>query len=162
MRTSCRFLNTVQAALAVLTLLAAAGASGVAAQGRAAPPAPAAEAPSAEVRAAVRRVVERQLLAFQRDDGEEAFSYAAPDIQARFGTPENFMRMVRGGYRAVYRPLQVSFQAAVLREGRLVQPLLVTGEDGRGQLALYLMERQPDGSWRIGGVTLLPTGGTGA
>ena len=145
--------------LVLLVLLAMAGSSTVAA---ADPAAPAESAPSAEVRAAVRRVVERQLLAFQRDDGEEAFSYAAPAIQQHFGTPENFMRMVREGYRAVYRPLQVSFQVAVLREGRLVQPLLVTGEDGRAQLALYLMERQPDGRWRIGGVRLLPTGGTGA
>ena len=40
--------------------------------------------------AAIRTAVESQLAAFQRDDGAAAFSYAAPAIQEKFGTPENF------------------------------------------------------------------------
>jgi len=32
----------------------------------------------------------------------------------------------------------------------------VIGPDGRGVIALYRMEEQPDGSWRIAGVTLHP------
>ena len=55
-------------------------------------------------RNAIRQVIENQLAAFQRDDGSEAFSYASPGIQRRFGTPDNFMAMVRSGYAAVYRP----------------------------------------------------------
>lgn len=112
--------------------------------------------------AAVRVVIENQIAAFQRDDGVEAFSYASPSVQAIFGNPENFMRMVRNGYRPVYRPRQVFFQEAVLYQGRLVQALLVTDQDGDVVIALYTMEQQPDGSWRIGSVVLLPTRATGA
>jgi len=32
----------------------------------------------------------------------------------------------------------------------------VIGPDGRGVIALYRMEEQPDGNWRIAGVTLHP------
>ena len=39
--------------------------------------------------------------------------------------------------------------------GKLAQPVRVTGPDGRPVLAMYHMERQADGSWRINGVTLL-------
>ena len=112
--------------------------------------------------AGVRVVIEIQIAAFQRDDGVEAFSYASPTVQDIFGNPENFMRMVRNGYRPVYRPRQVFFQEAVLHQGQLVQALVVTDQDGDVVIALYTMEQQPDGSWRIGGVVLLPTRATGA
>lgn len=105
--------------------------------------------------AAIRGVIERQLQAFQRDDGGEAFSYASPGIQARFGTPAAFMAMVRSGYGAVYRPLEVEFRSLSLEQGRGVQEVYFVGPDGRAALALYLMERQPDGSWRIDGVRLV-------
>jgi Domain of unknown function (DUF4864) len=111
---------------------------------------------------AIRRVIEAQLAAFQRDDGGEAFSYAAPAIQQQFGTPERFMRMVREGYAPVYRPRQVIFEELVVQDGRWVQPLLVTAQDSRVLVALYTMERQPDGSWRIGGVVLLASRAQGA
>lgn len=117
---------------------------------------------SPEERVAIRKVVESQLAAFRRDDGRTAFSFAAPEIQSRFKTPENFMRMVRQGYRVLYRPLQIHFQPALKKQGRIVQPLLATAEDGRTVMALYLMQRQPGGEWRIAGVALAPTGQKGA
>jgi hypothetical protein len=125
-------------------------------------PARAAETPSAADAAAIRRVVERQLAAIRRDDGAEAFSYAAPAIQQQFVTPEAFMRMVRDGYRPVYRPRQVIFQGVLLHNGEWVQPLLVTAEDGRVVIALYEMERQPDATWRVSGVLLLAAQAQGA
>ncbi|MFQ5973456.1 MAG: DUF4864 domain-containing protein [Alphaproteobacteria bacterium] len=107
--------------------------------------------------AAIRQVIESQIAAFARDDGEEAFSYASPGIRELFGTVENFMAMVRGGYQAVYRPREVRFQDTVpLPGGHAAQRLVVVGPDGRVVVAFYRMERQSDGSWRIGGVQLLP------
>lgn len=141
-------------------------AAGLAAGGAEGHPAPKPDAPVARSTAgdaaAIRAVIEAQLAAFQRDDGAEAFSYAAPQIQAQFGTPERFMRMVRRGYAPVYRPRQVFFRDLLRHEGRVVQPLLVTAQDGRVLIALYTMARQPDGSWRIGGVALLPAKAQGA
>lgn len=105
-------------------------------------------------REAIRRVISQQLDAFQRDDEIEAFSYASPSIQAQFKTPAEFMRMVRSGYEAVYRPRSTRFLEAIVMDGQIVQPLEVVAPDGSLVMAFYLMERQPDGSWRISGCVL--------
>ena len=115
-----------------------------------------------EERVAIRKVIESQLAAFQQDDGRTAFSFAAPEIQSQFGTPENFMRMVRQGYRVLYRPLNIYFKSARSDQGQIVQPLLATAEGGLTVVALYLMKRQPGGEWRIGGVMLVPSEQKGA
>lgn len=105
--------------------------------------------------ATIRRVIESQLAAFRRDDAREAFSYASPGIQRRFGNPENFMTMVKTGYRSVYRPLEVQFREIRMLDGGPAQVIDFVGPDGQAVTAIYLMERQPDGSWRIDGVYLL-------
>ncbi len=122
----------------------------------AAAPAAAEEAPGAGDEAAIRAVIQSQLEAFQRDDGVAAFSYAAPNIQLKFATPEIFMSMVRTGYQAVYRPQEVRFLEALTRDGEIAQAVRFVGPDGAAVIAVYLMERQPDGSWRIAGVHLFP------
>jgi hypothetical protein len=99
--------------------------------------------------AAIRAVIEQQLAAFQRDDGATAFSFASPGIREQFGTAENFMLMVRSGYQPVYRPREVAFGALTSVEGRLVQRVFLVGPDGVAVVALYTMERQADGSWKI-------------
>jgi hypothetical protein len=98
--------------------------------------------------------IESQLLAFQRDDGERAFSFASPGIRRKFANTGIFMAMVRNGYPAVYRPREVEFRDLRAEAGRLLQEVLFVGPDGRPVLAVYEMQQQPDGSWRIDGVTL--------
>ncbi len=111
--------------------------------------------PSAPDQQAIRGVIEAQLGAFRRDDGMAAFSYASPVIREKFGTPENFMAMVRGSYAAVYRPRQVEFRETRTMAGQTAQAVRFVGPDGKAVLAIYTMERQPDGGWRIGGVYLV-------
>ncbi len=105
--------------------------------------------------AAIRAVIEHQLAAFQRDDAAAAFSDASPGIQAKFGTPDTFMDMVRTGYQPVYRPRETEFRELVAGPEGLVQKVLFVGPDGRPVLAMYSMEREDDGSWRISGCVLL-------
>ncbi len=112
----------------------------------------------AEAGAEIRAVIEAQMAAFQRDDAEAAFAFAAPDIQARFVSPANFMRMVREGYRPVYRPREVVFGEIFTLGGKPVQRVRVVGPDGNVVIADYVMVRQPDGSWRIDGCYLSETG----
>ncbi|KGM36203.1 hypothetical protein P409_00670 [Inquilinus limosus MP06] len=99
-------------------------------------------------------VIQKQLDAFQGDRAAEAFGYASPGIQQMFGTPDNFLAMVRQGYAPVYRPRSVDFRELVTREGRIVQKVLFVGPDGVPVIAEYFMQRQPDGSWRIDGCRL--------
>jgi len=115
---------------------------------------PHAEDLAAADRGAIRAVVEDQLAAFQRDDGTAAFALASPHIREQFGSVENFMEMVRTGYQPVYRPREVAFGDVTITDGRIVQRVLLVGPDGIPVTALYTMERQPDGSWRIAGCTL--------
>ena len=111
----------------------------------------------AGARQAIRSIIQSQLNASQRDDGHEAFSYAAPGIRQRFQTPEVFMAMVRSGYAAVYRPRAVEFLEMLVKDDRTVQMMRFVGPDGVAIIAMYGMERQPDGTWRISGVVLLRT-----
>jgi len=113
--------------------------------------------PGAADQRAIRQVIERQIDAFRRDDGAGAFAFASPAIQAQFGSADVFMAMVRTGYAAVYRPRDVRFLELGTVEGRLVQRVGVVGPDGRPAVAHYVMQRQPDGSWRIDGCVLTRT-----
>ncbi len=99
-------------------------------------------------------VIRDQIAAFQANDAARAFGYASPGIQAKFGTPEAFLEMVRIGYFPVYRGEGLAFRGITIEDGVPVQAVEVRGASGLGVLALYFMERQPDGSWRISGVIL--------
>ncbi len=110
--------------------------------------------PSAPDRTAIREVISRQIQAFQHDDAAAAFGFASPSIQQLMGTPENFLNLVRGHYQPVYRPRSTVFGRLAEQDGQLVQEVDVVGPDGLGVQALYSMEKQADGTWRISGCEL--------
>ena len=108
---------------------------------------------------AVRAVVEAQLDAFAADDAKRAFSYAAPSIREMFGTPDQFMAMVKGGYPVVYRPASITFLQPAWTQGQLVQGVHLTDASGALWIAIYRLERQADKSWRISGCEVQPSAG---
>jgi hypothetical protein len=105
--------------------------------------------------AAIQSTIQGQLEAFKRDDAGAAYGFAAPSIQRMFPTQDIFLQMVRQGYLPVYRPQAYRFDR--LREvgGSLAQEVRITDSEGTQWLALYTMEKQPDGSWKISGCTLV-------
>ncbi len=105
-------------------------------------------------RLAIEQVITSQIEAFLHDAAEAAFGFASPKIQRLFGDAGHFMGMVRQGYAPVYRPRSFTFEALTRVEGRLVQRVMLVGPDGAETLALYTMEREADGSWRIDGCEL--------
>jgi hypothetical protein len=119
-------------------------------------PAAAAEIPTAPANLAtedvakIRNIIIGQIDAFKADDAEKAFSFAAPNIRKIFQTPEIFLHMVRKSYQAVYRPQSFEFRPMQRIDGNIVQPLTLVGPSGVAETALYVMEPQPDGSWKIG------------
>ena len=103
--------------------------------------------------------------AFRHDDAALAFSYATPDIQELMGTPEQFLAMVRAQYLPVYRSKKVSFREPVelADQPGVIQPAVVTGPDDLPVFAVYTVELQKSGEWRISGCLLyklLPGDGT--
>ncbi|MBW4426608.1 MAG: DUF4864 domain-containing protein [Nostoc desertorum CM1-VF14] len=103
----------------------------------------------------IRSVIEYQLATFQKDDARGAFAFASPAIQAQFVTPENFIRMVKISYPAVYRPRSVFFEEITTIQGKITQPVLLLAPDGVPLRALYFMEKQPDNTWKINGCFLV-------
>jgi hypothetical protein len=113
-------------------------------------------------RTAVQSTIEQQLQAFLRDDAATAYSFAAPAIKTMFPTEDVFMQMVRQGYPQVYRPRSHQFQELLEKSGHLEQSVDIVDGDGTFWTALYTLERQPDGSWKITGCFLLKKPGVGA
>ena len=58
---------------------------------------------------AIKKTIEDQIAAFKLDDFETAFGFATPFLKERFGSAENFGKMVRNGYPMVWRPSKVIF-----------------------------------------------------
>jgi hypothetical protein len=106
-------------------------------------------------REAIRSMIESQIEAFRRDDASAAYGYAAPAIQGMYPSIDQFMAMVRSQYPPVYRPRSVTFGEFIEAPGGLLQKVFITGPDGENWVAVYSLERQPDGSWRISGCFLM-------
>jgi Domain of unknown function (DUF4864) len=106
---------------------------------------------------AIRKVISDQLVALKAGDGAKAMTYAAPGIREQFGTPENFMRMVRGGYSALLTARRTQFLEGAVIEDAVVQPLRLFLPDETVLVALYQMQKQSDGQWRIGGCWIAPS-----
>ena len=108
---------------------------------------------------AIRAVVEAQLDAFAQDDAGKAFALAAPQIQLMFGNAQTFMRMVKTGYPAVYRPASVIFLKPEVIDGDTMQLVQLSDQEGVVWIAAYRMQRQNDKQWRINGCELEKSAG---
>lgn len=108
--------------------------------------------------AAAQKVIRSQEQAFARDDAAAAWSHAAPAIQELFPRPEIFMQMVQQGYAPVYRHRSFEFGEAKAAGGEIAQRVYIVDDNGEAWEALYTLERQPDGSYRITGCSLLKAG----
>ena len=107
--------------------------------------------------ASARGVIESQINAFLDDDAATAYSFAAPAIKQIYPDQTRFFDMVKRGYQPVYRPGNFAFgrsKAAADGSG-IVQEVIIQGPDGEDWTALYSLERQPDGSFKINGVQMI-------
>jgi len=105
-------------------------------------------------RIAIRATVQAQLKAIHANDADGAFAYATVELQRKVGSPYAFMQMIRESYEPVYQPRAVFFQDAHLMEGVVTQHVLFMDQNGAPVKALYSMQRQSDGTWRINGFML--------
>lgn len=116
-------------------------------------PAPAQEvlAPNPDIEA----TISGQFDAFLAEDVAGAWTFASPNIQRLFGTPDNFGRMVRQGYPMVWAPAEVDFIDLQSFGGVLVQRVQVIDGAGVAHYLGYQMV-ETEGGWRINGVQILP------
>lgn len=108
----------------------------------------------AEIKAA-QTVIDSQLKAFIANDGATAYSFAAPNVKQIFPTVDIFMNMVTNGYAPVRKPQSYSFgRVEQTAPGSIVQQVLIVGPDGKDYEAVYTLQQQPDGSFKITGCSL--------
>jgi len=107
---------------------------------------------------AAQNVIRSQEQAFSRDDAAGAYSFAAPAIKHIFPNANIFMSMVQNGYALVYRHRSFEFGEARAEGEWVAQRVHIVDQDGQGWEALYTLEQQADGSFKITGCTLLKAG----
>jgi Domain of unknown function (DUF4864) len=109
---------------------------------------------------AAQMTIQNQIQAFRAGDDARAYSYAAPNISQFFPTVDSFMAMVKNGYAPVWNPQNFEFgKSKEIGTDQVLQEVEVIAKDGSFWKALYTLNRQPDGSWKINGVQLLKADG---
>ncbi len=108
--------------------------------------------------AAAQAIIRSQEQAFARDDAAAAYAFAAPAIRAVFPDADIFMSMVRRSYAPVYRHKSFEFGEVRTADGRIAQTVRIIDADGNPWDALYALEQQGDGSWKISGCVLKAVG----
>lgn len=99
--------------------------------------------------------IDGQLKAFMADDGAAAYSFAAPNVKRIFPTVDSFMNMVTNGYAPVRKPRTYAFgKVQEMSPTSIIQQVLIVGPDGKDYEAVYTLEQQPDGTYRITGCSL--------
>lgn len=98
--------------------------------------------------------IDSQLDAFAADDFETAFTFASPNLQRFFQSPQNFQRMVTQGYPMVWRFQNVEFLGLREQGGALWQRVRIVDQQGVTHLLDYRMLETAEG-WRINGVQIL-------
>jgi len=106
---------------------------------------------------AIQQVIGDQLKALKAGDGSRAMTYSVPGIRQQFGTPERFLRMVREGYSALLEARSSTFLEGAVVDGVTIQPLQLVLPDNTVLVALYQMQKQKDGRWRIAGCVIAPS-----
>ncbi|MBZ9793400.1 DUF4864 domain-containing protein [Rhizobium sp. 3T7] len=107
---------------------------------------------------ATRTMIEAQIKAFLNEDVDTAYSFAAPGIKAIYPDKNVFFAMVKKSYEPVYHPGNYAFgRSRSIDNGAMIyHEVLISGRDGKDWTAVYQVARQPDGSYKINGVQIVP------
>jgi Domain of unknown function (DUF4864) len=106
---------------------------------------------------AIKKVIVDQRRALKAGDAAKAFSYASPGIRDQFGDAATFIGMVRTAYAALLTARYTEFLEGAVIDGIVIQPLRLIDSDNTVRVALYIMQRQDNGTWRIGGCQIAPS-----
>jgi Domain of unknown function (DUF4864) len=112
--------------------------------------------PTTQEWAEIRQLIQTQLDAFARDDGEASYALAAPSVKERFPTAEAFNKMVRDNYRPIYNPREIKFLTPSIIQGRIMQGIQFLSDENQMLLAVFTVERQEDKTWKIKACSLMP------
>ena len=110
-----------------------------------------------EDRAAIIAVVQLQLEAVADDNADAAFALATADTRNRLRNSNTFLQIIKQQFAPIYRHQRAIFSSPEVIDGRMVQVVRLTDSDSSVWLAIYQMQREPDGNWKIAGCRLIET-----
>lgn len=100
-------------------------------------------------------VVEAQMKAIRARDEGAAWAHVSQDYQKKYDNAETFFRVLRFGYRPLYRHMSYDLLRGTAGEDVAWQRIELTGPDGMPDIAIIRLIRDPEGAWRIDGYTFL-------
>jgi hypothetical protein len=106
---------------------------------------------------AIQSAVQLQIDALTKDDADSAFALATTDTRNRLGTPDNFLRLIKEQYDPVYRHRLALFSEPTVVDNEVYQLVRLTDLNNQVWVAIYLMLKDEDGSWKIDGCQLVET-----
>lgn len=104
---------------------------------------------------AIRSVIRTQMAAFRAGDAERAWALSSAGIRQAFQTADRLLRVVREKYGPLATPKQVFFGEISITPDGLGQVMEVIGQDGRTHHALYIVEQDDGGVWKVNGCLLI-------
>jgi hypothetical protein len=103
-------------------------------------------------------VIRAQEQALARGDAAAAWSHASPAIKKLFPRADIFMFMVQNSYAPVWRHKSFEFGEARTEGKWVAQRVHIVDADGEAWEAMYTLEQDADGSFKITGCSLLKAG----
>jgi hypothetical protein len=103
-------------------------------------------------------VIRAQEQAFVRGDAAAAYSYASPAIKKLFPQADIFMSMVQNSYAPVWRHKSFEFGEARVEGNWVAQRVHIVDADGEAWEAMYTLEQDANGTFKITGCSLLKAG----
>ena len=106
---------------------------------------------------AIQTAISDQLAALRSGDASRAFAFASDGIRAQFNDAPAFLRMVQASYAPLLAARYTQFLEGAVIDGRTIQPLRLIQGDETVLVALYEMQRDDRGAWRIAACVLAPS-----
>ena len=103
---------------------------------------------------AIRKLIERQLQAFREQDRITAFALTSPTIQKEY-EQNDFIKAIETKYDAIVQPRSIMFQGFTLVNSYPALVSMIMNKEGELAQGLFIVQHQPDYSWRIHGYELL-------
>lgn len=107
--------------------------------------------------ATIREIIGEQLAALRRGDATRAFAYASTGIRDQFDDATTFLSMVRQRYGVLLTARYTEFLEGAVIDGHTLQPLRLVMSDDTVLVAIYEMQRDERGGWRIAGCLIAPS-----
>jgi len=105
----------------------------------------------------IRDAVETQIDALANDDAATAFDLTTEDTRTRLGSPDNFLRIIKESYEPVYRHRMAIYSSPQVVLGKVYQVVRLTDLESHVWVAIYLMHKDEEGTWKIDGCQLVQT-----